>query len=114
MKGYGRFCPIALATAILGERWTILILRGMMPGSTRLNDIHRGVPRMSPALLSRRLTTLVNVGLAHRQRWGRHAEYLLSEAGQALAPTVLSLAAWSKEWLPATLSADRADPDLIM
>jgi DNA-binding HxlR family transcriptional regulator len=114
MKGYGQFCPIALATEILGERWTILILREMLLGSTRFNDIHRGVPRMSPALLSRRLRTLVNVGLAHRRRRGGHAEYLLSEAGQALGPTVLSLAQWSKEWLPATLSADRADPDLIM
>lgn len=114
MKGYGQYCPIALATEILGERWTILILREMMLGSTRFNDIHRGVPRMSPALLSRRLTTLVNVGMAQRRRQGRHAEYLLSEAGQALAPTVLSLARWSKEWLPASLSADRADPDLIM
>jgi DNA-binding HxlR family transcriptional regulator len=114
MEGYGQFCPIALATEILGERWTILVLRELLLGSSRFNDLHRGVPRMSPALLSRRLTKLVNVGLVERRRRGRHTEYLLSEAGQALAPTILSLAKWSKAWLPATLSADRADPDLVM
>lgn len=114
MKGYGQFCPIALATEILGERWTILIMRELLLGSSRFNDIHRGVPRMSPALLSRRLRTLANVGMVVRGSRGRQAEYFLSDAGQALGPTILSLAQWSKEWLPATLSADRADPDLIM
>jgi DNA-binding HxlR family transcriptional regulator len=58
MKGYGQFCPLALASEIVGEHWTPLVLRELILGSTRFNDIHRGVPRMSPALLSRRLKTL--------------------------------------------------------
>lgn len=114
MKGYGQFGPLALASEIVGERWTPLVLRELILGSTRFNDIHRGVPRMSPALLSRRLKTLENAGIVERRRSGARMEYVLSEAGAALAPTINSLAIWSKEWLPATLSADRADPDLVM
>jgi DNA-binding HxlR family transcriptional regulator len=114
MKGYGQFCPLALASEIVGERWTPLVLRELILGSTRFNDIHRGVPRMSPALLSRRLKTLESAGIVERRRIGRRTEYGLSEAGRALAPTIQSLAVWSKQWLPATLSADRADPDLVM
>lgn len=114
MKGYGQFCPLALASEIVGERWTLLVLRELALGSTRFNDIHRGVPRMSPALLSRRLKTLANVGIVERQRSGARTDYVLTEAGRALAPTIQGLAVWSKEWLPATLSQDRADTDLIM
>lgn len=114
MKGYGQFCPLALAAEIVCERWTLLVLRELMLGGRRFNDIHRGVPRMSPALLSRRLRTLQAAGLVTRSRAGRRAEYALSEAGAALAPTIESLALWGKRWLPATLSAVRADPDLVM
>jgi DNA-binding HxlR family transcriptional regulator len=114
MKGYGQFCPLALACEIVGERWTMLVLREMILGSTRFNDIHRGVPRMSPALLSRRLKTLQAAGIVARRPAGAHADYVLTEAGQALAPTIESLALWSKRFLPATLSAERADPDLVV
>ena len=114
MKGYGQFCPLALASEIVGERWTLLVLRELALGSARFNDIHRGVPRMSPALLSRRLKTLEKIGIVERRRQGARTDYVLTEAGEALAPAINSLATWSKAWLPATLSADRADPDLIM
>ncbi len=114
MKGYGQFCPLALAAEFVGERWTVLVLRELILGSTRFNDIHRGVPRMSPALLSRRLKTLEAAGIVARRRAGAHWDYVLTDAGQALAPTIESLAMWSKRWLPATLSAERADPDLVI
>ncbi|MFP3921780.1 MAG: winged helix-turn-helix transcriptional regulator [Dichotomicrobium sp.] len=114
MKGYGQFCPLALASEIVGERWTPLVLRELILGSTRFNDIHRGVPRMSPALLSRRLKTLEHAGIVERRRDDARTDYVLSEAGKALAPTIQSLAVWGKQWLPATLSEDRADPDLVM
>ncbi len=114
MKGYGQFCPLAIASELLCERWTPLVLRELLLGSTRFNDIHRGVPRMSPSLLSRRLRTLEEVGVIEITRVGSHTEYTLSESGQALAPAIESLAVWSKRWLPATLSAERADPDLVM
>jgi DNA-binding HxlR family transcriptional regulator len=111
MKGYGQFCPLALTAEIIGERWTILILRELMLGSTRFNDIHRGVPRMSPTLLSQRLRALVAAGLLERRADGG---YQPTEAGAELWPAIEALAVWGKTWLPATLSRDQADPDLIM
>lgn len=114
MKGYGQFCPLALACEVVGERWTPLVLRELILGARRFNEIHRGVPRMSPTLLSRRLRTLEKAGIIERRRAGGRTEYVLTEAGTALGPTIESLAVWSKRWLPATLSADRADPDLVM
>ena len=114
MKGYGQFCPLALALEIVGERWTPLVLRELILGARRFNAIHRGVPRMSPSLLSTRLRTLEKAGIIERQRTGGHTEYVLTESGMRLAPTIESLAVWSKRWLPATLSEDRADPDLVM
>lgn len=114
MEGYGQFCPLALAAEVVGERWTPLVLRELMGGACRFNEIHRGVPRMSPSLLSRRLKTLEKAGIIERRRVEGRTEYVLTEAGRELGPTIESLAVWSKRWLPATLSDDRADPDLIM
>ncbi len=114
MKSYGQFCPLALASEIVGERWTPLILRELMLGSQRFNELHRGVPRMSPALLSKRLTTLQKAGIVQRMNTGTHAEYQLTRAGKELMPAIEHLATWGKRWLPANLSADRADPDLIL
>lgn len=114
MRGYGQFCPLALASEIIGERWTPLILRELMLGSRHFNDIHRGVPRMSPALLSRRLKMLVESGIVERRATAGRSGYVLSEAGRELAPVLLELAVWGKRWLPSTLSQNRADPDLVM
>jgi DNA-binding HxlR family transcriptional regulator len=114
MSGYGQFCPIALATEVIAERWTPLVLRELMLGATRFNDIHRGVPRMSPSLLSRRLRSLEAAGIVERRSSEGRLEYHLTKAGNELTPTIESLATWSKRWLPATLSQDRADPDLVM
>ena len=114
MPGYGQYCPLALASEVLAERWTLLVLRELGLGARRFNDIHRGVPRMSPTLLTRRLRTLERTEIVERVRVGRRLEYRLTEAGQALMPAIESLAVWSKSWLPATLSDERADPDLIL
>ncbi len=115
MKTYGQFCPFALTSEIIGERWTPLVLRELMLGRTRFNDIHRGLPRMSPTLLVRRLATLEDAGLVARRRVGpSRMEYGLTEAGRELGPAVVMLADWGKRWLPATLSKLQADPDLIM
>lgn len=114
MKGYGQFCPLAMASEVVGERWTPLVLRELILGARRFNDIHRGVPRMSPSLLSRRLKTLENAGIVERRRSGGHAEYVLTAAGEELKPAIETLAVWGKRWLPATLSRDNADPDLVM
>jgi DNA-binding HxlR family transcriptional regulator len=114
VKGYGQFCPLALASEIVGERWTPLVLRELMLGARHFNDIHRGVPRMSPSLLSRRLKTLEKGGILARQRAGSRIEYTLTEAGTELVPVIEALALWGKRWLPATLGIGTADPDLIL
>lgn len=114
MSGYGQYCPLALTSEVLAERWTLLVLRELGLGARHFNDIHRGVPRMSPSLLTRRLRTLERTEIVERRRVGRRIEYRLTDAGQALMPMIESLAVWGKSWLPATLSAERADPDLIL
>src|SRR5262245_6802716 len=115
MESYGQFCPFALTSEIIGERWTPLVLRELILGRTRFNDIHRGLPRMSPTLLVRRLATLEAAGLIGRRPTAPNRfEYVLIEAGQELGPAVVMLAEWGKRWLPATLSKLQADPDLIM
>ncbi len=114
VPGYGQYCPLALATEVLAERWTLLVLRELGLGACRFNDIHRGVPRMSPTLLTGRLRTLERTEIVERVQVGRRIEYRLTAAGQALMPAIESLAVWSKSWLPATLSDERADPDLIL
>lgn len=114
MSSYGQFCPLALASEIVGERWTPLVLRELMLGSTRFNDIHRGVPRMSPALLAQRLKTLQGAGIVTRDESNGRSEYVLTESGEEIAPILQELAKWGKRWLPATLSQENTDPDLVM
>ena len=115
----GRFGPgvgtvHALASETIAERWTLLLLRELMLGARHFNDIHRGMPRMPPSLLSRRLQKLESTQIIEHTRVGRGIEYRLTEAGRALMPLIESLAVWGKTWMPATLSAERADPDLIL
>jgi DNA-binding HxlR family transcriptional regulator len=114
MSGYGQYCPLALASEVVAERWTLLVLRELMLGARHFNDVRRGVPRMSPSLLTRRLRTLEGAGIVERRRRERRIEYRLTESGQALLPVIESLAVWGKAWLPATLSEVRADPDLVL
>lgn len=114
MKGYGQFCPLALAAEILTERWTPLVLRELILGAHRFNDIHRGVPRMSPSLLSLRLKSLEKAGIVERRREHTGSEYVLTEAGRELSPLMVGLGKWGKRWLPATLGRSDADPRLIL
>ncbi len=114
MKGYGQFCPLALAAEILTERWTPLVLRELILGAKRFNDIHRGVPRMSPSLLSQRLKSLAKAGIVERRRAYAGIEYVLTEAGRELAPLMVGLGKWGKRWFPATLKRGNADPRLIL
>jgi DNA-binding HxlR family transcriptional regulator len=111
MKSFGQFCPLALTAELIGERWTFLILRELLLGSSRFNDIHRGVPRISPTLLTQRLRALIAAGIVERNEAGG---YEPTDAGAALWPAIESLAVWGKTWLPATLSENEADPDLIV
>lgn len=116
MKGYGQFCPIAKASEILAERWTPLVLRELACGSTRFNDIHRGVPLMSRGLLSRRLRGLVDAGLVERRltEAGHAPEYRLTEAGTELRPLIFQLGEWGARWVRSQLDREDLDASLLM
>lgn len=114
MKSYGQFCPVAQALELLAERWTLLIVRELLCGSTRFNDILRGVPLMSRTLLSQRLKTLENAGVVVRDARAGNPEYHLTPAGEDLMPVVQSLGVWGKRWAGGELPEEQLDPSLLM
>ncbi len=99
-RGFGQYCPLALAVELLGERWTILVVSRLIDGCRRFNEIHRGVPRISATLLSQRLSQLEHAGLVERQPLpdGRGFDYLLTAAGAELEPIIMDLAVWGQRW----------------
>ncbi len=99
-QGYGQYCPLALAAELLGQRWTVLVISRLIDGCTTFNEIHRGVPRISPSLLSRRLTELEDYGLLVReQQPGKSTyRYILTEAGWDLEDIIMQLAVWGQHW----------------
>ena len=114
---YKQFCPVAMAAEVLCTRWTIVLLREFMAGSTRFNDLRRGVPRMSPALLSQRLKDLEAAGILKRvETSGERSthEYRLTEAGKDLRAVVETIGVWGQRWVDAELSLDNLDPSLLM
>jgi DNA-binding HxlR family transcriptional regulator len=116
-KGYGQFCPVSRAAEILAERWTPLIVRELLCGSVRFNDLQRGVPRISSALLSRRLKELEHAGIVERHpaKTGRGSEYHLTDSGKELFPVVEGMGLWAQRWVRDDLVADEnLDPDLLM
>ena len=115
-ESYGQFCPVAQAAEVLSERWTLLVVRELLMGSTRFNEIQRGVPRMSSSLLSKRLRELEQAALLTTEplAGGRGKIYNLTPAGQALGPLVVGLGTWSRDWLSREISAKEADPALLM
>src|ERR1700741_1918094 len=97
---YGQFCPVAMAAEIVCTRWTVLLLREFMAGSTRFNELRRGVPRMSPALLSKRLKELQQAGIIEHRRGGpgEEAAYHLTPAGRDLRDVVWAMGHWGQRW----------------
>jgi len=116
MPGYGQFCPIAKAAEILSERWTLLILRDLLHGSRHFNELRRGVPRMSPTLLTKRLQMLVEHGIITRERveGSQGCEYRLTRAGRELKPLIRFVGEWGQRWVRSTLSRDELDPGALM
>jgi DNA-binding HxlR family transcriptional regulator len=113
MSSYGQFCPVAKAMEVLDERWTMLVVRELLAGSTRFNELRRGVPRMSPALLSKRLRSLERAGLVRRELVGAHAWYTLTESGRDLHEVVTALGVWGTRWI-GELGEKDLDPHLLM
>lgn len=113
---YGQFCPIAKAAEIIGERWTLLLVRELLLGETRFNDLQRGLSQMSPTLLTKRLKQLVDSGLVMKKeiRGKRHSEYYLTAAGRELGPIVMSLGEWGARWARGQMGDDELDVELLM
>lgn len=110
---YGQFCPVAKAMELLDERWTLLVIREMLDGSMHFNDLRRGVPKMSPALLSKRLRMLTRAGVVARSEIDGRTCYTLTPSGQELRDVVQALGAWSVRWITEVGDED-LDPHLLM
>ena len=116
MARYSTYCPIAKAAEILAERWTLLIVRDLLLGACRFNDFRRSIPLITPAMLSKRLKTLVEVGIIAREapdRDGRR-EYQLTEAGRELKPFVEAAGAWGQRWARSGLPDGELHPGTLM
>jgi DNA-binding HxlR family transcriptional regulator len=116
MRGYGQFCPVAKACEIFGERWTPLILRELIFGSIRFNDLRRGVPLLSPTVLSDRLKALEKAGVVERRRssTGKGMEYHLTVAGHEFKPIILALGEWGQRWARSDFSSGELNAGLLM
>ena len=116
MRGsYGQFCPISMASEVLCARWTPLLIREFLCGSTRFNDLRRGLPRMSPTLLSKRLGELEAAGVIAAAMGDRGVkEYRLTQAGEELRPLVMAIGAWGQRWVESEISLSNLDPELLI
>jgi DNA-binding HxlR family transcriptional regulator len=104
-----------MAAEVFCSRWTPLIMRELLAGTSRFNDLRRGVPRMSPALLSKRLKELEKAGIVSVSRGkGGTVEYSLTPAGQDLKDVVVGLGLWGSRWVESQLSLRNLDPTLLM
>ncbi|NAZ75246.1 transcriptional regulator [Kineococcus sp. T13] len=110
---YHQFCPVAKTMELLDERWTVLLVRELVLGSTRFGELRRGLPRMSPTLLSRRLHQLAAAGLVQRREAAGEVRYVLTEAGRDLEPVVRSLSTWGARWIGELGDRD-LDPKLLL
>ncbi|PXA91699.1 transcriptional regulator [Nostoc sp. 3335mG] len=112
-----QFCPLAMASDVLGGRWTLMVLSELLRGTSRFNDLRRGLPRMSPALLSKRLKELVAAGLLTRSRSADDPnlfEYTLTEAGLVVEPIVDAMGDWGHRWVTTEATLEHLDVRLLM
>jgi DNA-binding HxlR family transcriptional regulator len=114
MKGYGQFCSIARALDLLGERWTLLIVRELLCGSRRFGDVRRGIPRVSRTMLSARLRELVDAGVVTRSEGADGPEYELTASGRELSAVVQEVGTWGQRWLPRELPRQELDVDALV
>jgi DNA-binding HxlR family transcriptional regulator len=111
MRRYGQFCPVAKGAEVFAERWTPLVLRELLCGSTHFNDLHRGVPLMSRTLLSQRLKQLEEIGIVERKNGPKGPEHHLTQAGKDFAPIVARLGEWGQRWYRSKIQPRRTRRD---
>ena len=116
MKGYGQFCPVAVASEIFAERWTPLILRELFSGSHRFSEIRSGMPLISRTLLAQRLRELEDSGVIESTPLsaGRGCEYRLTKAGEEFREVVERLGAWGQRHVGHQFAPNNLDPALLM
>lgn len=116
MTDYGQFCPVAKATEVVGEKWTLLILRELLMGTCRFSDFQRALSRISPTLLTKRLKHLEERGIIMRKKVSRHKgyEYRLTAAGKELGPLIETLAIWGMRWARGQMTDDELDVEFLM
>lgn len=116
MEKYCQFCPVAKAAEILCEKWVILVLRELMMGSTKFGQLRKGLPRISPSILSRRLKTLEEYGVIKRlQKQDKSGyEYHLSESGEELRPIVLRFGTWGHRWAKNKIVKEDLDAGFLL
>lgn len=108
--GYGQYCPIARAVDILGERWSLLVVRDLLLGVTRFNDLARGLPGLSRSLLTKRLRQLERAGILDHVG----DQYLLTEAGKELRSVVFGMGEWASRWTFGDPHPSELDPTLLV
>lgn len=116
MRSYAQYCPIAKAAEVLGDRWTLLIVRELLIGARGFNELHRGLPGISRSVLSERLRRLERAEIVARgeDAGGRPLGYELTPAGLDLKPAVVALGDWAATWSFTDPRPDELDPDLLI
>ena len=117
MSKYGQYCPVAKALEILGDRWTLLIVRDMLCGTKHFNDLEHGLPGISSALLATRMRQLQQAGIIEKRVTGsgrKTTEYQLTQAGQSLLDVITSLRVWGETWAFGDPTPEELDPILLM
>jgi len=96
-KQYGQACPVAKSLELVGERWTLLLVRDLLGGARRFQDLQASLPGIAPTLLSDRLKVMETHGIVTRRFYSEHpprAEYILTDRGRELGFVIGALAAW--------------------
>lgn len=114
MSGYGQFCSIARAHEVLGGRWTLLVVRELLLGNKRFNDIRRAIPRVSRTMLSERLQGLVSARVVTRADGKQGPEYELTNSGKELLGLVSALGNWGQRWLPRQAIEEELDVEPLL
>ena len=100
MRSYAQYCPVAKASEILGDRWTLLIVRELLGGASGFNELQRGLPGISRSVLTDRMRALERAEVVERRTGpkGRTLEYRLTTAGRDLQPVVQAIGEWGVTW----------------
>lgn len=116
VEDFTSFCPLTLTTDVIGDRWTPLVLREMLLGNTRFNDIARALPGLSRSLLTQRLKHLERKGVldARPLPSGRGSTYHLTPAGRDLHDVLIAMGRWSITWLYEKLDPTDVDAESLM